>query len=179
MQIDGERHDCWRRETDPVGHFLLPRRKVLQHSGSSRVGSEDFEIPPSGHRTSDRRMTAWPSDRQSRPGRSHDMKAASVTTDFDPVLTADQINTQLFRLLNKIQTRLQSDMKVNQQGFPPASRPFQSPARELATLGVRSPRQESEGRRTARSAWRGLTALRSPLEFGVDQPGQDLLLPQA
>lgn len=100
-------------------------------------------------------------------------KAARVTTDFEPVKTADQINDQLFRLLNKIQTRLQSDMKLRiNKGFPPASRPFSPPRKRTGNLGrsitttrVRGPKNRKVGTVVVDAPYG------RSLEFGADLPG--------
>ena len=81
-------------------------------------------------------------------------KAARVTTNFEPVKTGDQVADQLYRLLNKIQTRLQKDMKIRiNAAFPQRPSRSRLPTRERATWADRSPRREFVEARSEKSAW--------------------------
>ena len=100
-------------------------------------------------------------------------KAAKVTTNFQPVETGDQINDQLFRLMNKIQTRLQIDMKLRiNAAFPPPSDPETPPHKRTGNLGrsIRTTRVKGSKNRKV-----GMVVIDAPyarsLEFGADLPG--------
>ena len=100
-------------------------------------------------------------------------KAAKVTTDFMPSVTADQINDQLFKLLNKIQTRLQVDMKVRiNKEFPPASTKGNPPRKRTGNLGRSILSTRIRGSKTRKV---GMVKIDAPyaraLEFGADLPG--------
>ena len=100
-------------------------------------------------------------------------KAARVTTNFEPVKTGDQVADQLYRLLNKIQTRLQKDMKIRiNAAFPPASKPLTPPHKRTGNLGrsITTTRVRGSKKRKV-----GMVKIDAPyarsLEFGADLPG--------